>query len=700
MELTAPLPQAGVKRRKLSEMQMLDLLVLLTVLLVTFRGFIDNFIGYGTLLVDVCFAVLLGWSIFAVVTGRVGRSRNRTILYFYLLWIVLCVLLAFLQWISGQTSFYDAVLGLRNNNIYTLLFFVVTLRMDRQGIKPLYRLFIDCGVLICAFAIVQFLLRNVLPESLLVLNGEDIFRLQESDIIRVTGLMGNTIIFGGYAIVLFALVWAQLLTLKFRSVLLWGKLIIIAVANAFTFSRASVAGMVMIAFVQFILYGCTHRRTWEYLASAAAAVCVLAVVVVVFFWDSTIIQRLFNLNSIWNEGSDEGHFQMIRDAIGVIGEHWAIGTMMGASNTVVADGVFWAYLLEWGVPVFLVYAVLFLWIGKIALRKCSSENRLTATLANGFLGMSLYMVCFSFINSAYGARSVLVFFWMVGGMLLATDNHKKLIPVADGDIERLPAPSEKTGDVRAVQTRIPKIIHACWLGTKEMPQDQKAYVEGWKRLHPDWEVIVWTDEMFAEYLGDSAFVRACLEQKKYGFLSDYFRFTVLYRFGGVYIDTDVELLKPLDGFLDCRMFMGFIFDSAIGTALIGSEKGNPLMLEWRDQLESDFEAKGDFTVSNDWITGYFLDHFSDFRLNGKRQSLACGIELYPKDWFERYQINKKSGGGYAEHHCAGSWKDGKEHGWKDLVRKLLPRGLVSWLGHRQFLKQTPYYEVYLKHRKL
>ena len=124
------------------------------------------------------------------------------------------------------------------------------------------------------------------------------------------------------------------------------------------------------------------------------------------------------------------------------------------------------------------------------------------------------------------------------------------------------------------------------------------------------------------------------------------------------------------------------------------------MLEWRDQLESDFEAKGDFTVSNDWITGYFLDHFSDFRLNGKRQSLACGIELYPKDWFERYQINKKSGGGYAEHHCAGSWKDGKEHGGKDLVRKLLPRGLVSWLGHRQFLKQTPYYEVYLKHRKL
>ena len=139
-------------------------------------------------------------------------------------------------------------------------------------------------------------------------------------------------------------------------------------------------------------------------------------------------------------------------------------------------------------------------------------------------------------------------------------------------------------------------------------------MEGWKRLHPDWEVIVWTDEMFAEYLDDSAYVRACLERKKYGFLSDYFRFTVLYRFGGVYIDTDVELLKPLDGFLDCRMFMGFIFDSAIGTALIGSEKGNPLMLEWREAVGGDFSANRGFFCRREWSTGDFLENFFDFRL--------------------------------------------------------------------------------------
>ena len=242
---------------------------------------------------------------------------------------------------------------------------------------------------------------------------------------------------------------------------------------------------------------------------------------------------------------------------------------------------------------------------------------------------------------------------------------------------------------------IPKIIHACWLGTKPLPEREKSYIEGWKKLNPDYEIILWTDQMFNKYLDDSPFVKACLEQKKYGFLSDYFRFTVLYEFGGIYIDTDIEMFKNLDPLLDCKMFMGFIFDSSMGTAFIGTEAHNPLMKIWLEKLKSDYVKKQGFTVSNDWITKYFIDNFQDFLLNGKRQSLACGIEIYPKDYFERYQINKKSGGGYAEHHCAGSWKDDRSQGLKGLVKKFLPRGLVSYLGHKSFIKTTPYYQRYL-----
>ena len=247
---------------------------------------------------------------------------------------------------------------------------------------------------------------------------------------------------------------------------------------------------------------------------------------------------------------------------------------------------------------------------------------------------------------------------------------------------------------------IPKTIHACWLGKAEMPADQKKYVEGWKKIHPDYEIILWTDEMFNKYLDDSLFVKEAISRKKYGFLADYFRFYVLYHFGGIYLDTDVEVLKNFDPLLNCKMFMGFIFDSSIGTAIIGSEKGNPIMLEWIKILEEKKKKKGDFTLSNDWITKYFLENFDDFLLNGKRQSLKCGIELYPKDWFERYQINKKSGGGYSEHHCAGSWSDSSVSFSKKLIKAILPRALVSYLGHKVAVKNSTYAEVYYRHKKM
>lgn len=246
---------------------------------------------------------------------------------------------------------------------------------------------------------------------------------------------------------------------------------------------------------------------------------------------------------------------------------------------------------------------------------------------------------------------------------------------------------------------IPKIIHTFWLGKAQMPVEQVAFINGWSKICPDYEIKIWKDDDIAPYLEDCAYVNRCLKLGKYAFLSDYLRLVILYRFGGIYLDTDVELKKNLDIFLNHKCFGGFIFDSSIGTAVMGSEKNNSILIEWKDYLIKNFDATWKFVVNNDWMTKYFLDNFSDFRLNGKRQSLKCGIELYPKDYFERYQINKKSGGGYAEHHCVGSWNDEKESAIKKLVKKILPRSVVSYLGHKKFIKTTPYYKVYLEHLK-
>lgn len=247
---------------------------------------------------------------------------------------------------------------------------------------------------------------------------------------------------------------------------------------------------------------------------------------------------------------------------------------------------------------------------------------------------------------------------------------------------------------------IPKIIHACWFGNAKMPEEQVKYIEGWKKILPDYEIKIWTDESFSQYLDNSIFVQDAIRLKKYAFLSDYFRLIVLYEFGGIYFDTDVEVKKSFDDLLDCKMFIGYIFDCLIGTAVIGSEKNNPLLKKWVNILESDYEENKNFTINNIWITQYFIDNFDDFKLNGKRLSLSSGIEVYPRDFFEKYQINKKSGGGYSEHHCYGSWRNRNDSFLKKLLKRILPKSFLTYINHKRCLKKNQFYNIYKQSRKL
>lgn len=246
---------------------------------------------------------------------------------------------------------------------------------------------------------------------------------------------------------------------------------------------------------------------------------------------------------------------------------------------------------------------------------------------------------------------------------------------------------------------IEKIIHCCWFGNKSMPADQEEYVRNWKRIMPDYEVRLWKDEDFKAYLGDSLFVKECLKQNKPGFLSDYFRFTVLYKFGGIYIDTDVEMFKSLQDFENYSMFLGYFIDNELGTALIGAEKGNPVIKKLLEQLLSDFEKTRSLTVSNRWVSQFFIDNFDDFRLTGKKQILKGNIAVMPKDYFERFSLNPQNGGAYTEHHCYGSWYGRKENKFKEFLKKVLGRKIISYLGHKKAVRKSYFYEQYKKDLK-
>ena len=121
---------------------------------------------------------------------------------------------------------------------------------------------------------------------------------------------------------------------------------------------------------------------------------------------------------------------------------------------------------------------------------------------------------------------------------------------------------------------IPKIIHYCWFGSNKKPRKVRKCIAIWKKLLPDYEFIEWNEDNFD--INMIEYAKEAYNEKKYAFVSDVARLYALLQFGGIYMDTDVELLKPLDSFLNHRAFCGFESENFLSTAMIGADKGS----EW------------------------------------------------------------------------------------------------------------------------
>lgn len=102
---------------------------------------------------------------------------------------------------------------------------------------------------------------------------------------------------------------------------------------------------------------------------------------------------------------------------------------------------------------------------------------------------------------------------------------------------------------------IPKIIHYVWLGHGEMSEKMKACIDSWKKFCPDWQIMEWNEDNFD--INYNEFTQKSYELKQYAFTSDVIRLYALYTYGGVYLDTDVLMYKPIDEFLNDEAFTGF-----------------------------------------------------------------------------------------------------------------------------------------------
>ncbi len=194
---------------------------------------------------------------------------------------------------------------------------------------------------------------------------------------------------------------------------------------------------------------------------------------------------------------------------------------------------------------------------------------------------------------------------------------------------------------------IPRLIHYCWFGRGVMPSDQQAYVHQWHTRLKDYQFIRWNEDNFD--VAQCRFVQEAYDRGQWAFVADYARLKVLNEYGGIYLDTDVEMKGSFDDYLDCDTFLGFMYNCALGTAVLGAASHCRFTTELLDKYTSNEVNLID--PNNIVVTDYFLEAFPAFRLDNSRQEFS-GIVIEPKEVFEQPDIFRR---GVSVHHYSGSW---------------------------------------------
>lgn len=244
---------------------------------------------------------------------------------------------------------------------------------------------------------------------------------------------------------------------------------------------------------------------------------------------------------------------------------------------------------------------------------------------------------------------------------------------------------------------IPKIIHYCWFGGSSEPDDVKKCIASWHKFLPDYEIKRWDESNYdvhkCQYMSDA------YKEKKWAFVSDYCRLDVVYQYGGIYLDTDVEVVRSFDPLLKEQMFCGFESRDPIGIKKgidieysvnlglgYGAESGHPVLKEILDLYEELSFYNPDGSLNLVACPRYQTEILKRHGLNpnNETQCFDGGI-AYSPEYFcpqsnvtdEMLHLTKNT---YSIHHFTVSWaskKDLEARDLKNILRHYMPYWLAS-----------------------
>ena len=209
---------------------------------------------------------------------------------------------------------------------------------------------------------------------------------------------------------------------------------------------------------------------------------------------------------------------------------------------------------------------------------------------------------------------------------------------------------------------IPKKIHYCWIGGNPLPKSAKKCIASWEKYCPDYEIIEWNETNYD--FKKNQYMKEAFEAKKWGFVPDYARLDIIYQYGGIYLDTDVEIIKSFDQLLSNKGFAGFENPEFVALGLgFGAEAGNPVIKALMDSYDDLHFVNHDGSlnmIASPELNTTALENIGLNR-NGEIQTIGNCFTVYPSDWFcpkSLYDgIIRKTENTYSIHHFDASWFD-------------------------------------------
>lgn len=224
-----------------------------------------------------------------------------------------------------------------------------------------------------------------------------------------------------------------------------------------------------------------------------------------------------------------------------------------------------------------------------------------------------------------------------------------------------------------------KYIHYCWFGDKKLSKLAKKCIKSWKKYLPDYEIVCWNEKNVD--LDECPFVREAYDKKKWAFVADYVRAKAIYEYGGIYLDTDMKIIKKIDFLLKKDNFIGVEDSGAIAVGVWGANKPGSLLAE---KLVDFYKSQKHFNVGNLYsftipvVVTNILTKYGFKKGKSETQVLNKNIYIYPREYFYPLSYNYHNNAFTKEtcmiHYYDASWAPKTERRTIWLIRKFGPKG--------------------------